>query len=1128
MEVESLEGRRLLAASLDISSGTLVFQSTGGAMNLSIAVDGSNVYTLTDPTQAITLGGGAAGWTLSGDGRSMSGPASSFTAISVVGDPGSFNDVVSVNSTKAPTTIATGAGDDSFFFTAPTIAASVTLNNTAASGSDTVYYALGGVDGTFATGAQGRETFQSAATGAGLVSVTSSKPAFASSFPEVAGSGAKIDVNLNTLYAAPTALSTTLSLSGGVIQAAVAGGPTHSFPENTVDAFTIGGTTAGSTLTIDYTGGVPYGPGVTFTPPVATGGASNTLILQNGSFSQQAYIASGPGAGRIAFPNRTVGSSTITNVIDFANLSPVIDTVAVAGYSFSAPLGAQSIEVLTGPVVSGARTTRIQSTTGAFEQVDFANKTSVTITTGSNADVVSVNLGTPAAGLATATIATGDGDDSVTLLASAAGVTTTIDAGAGAANLIDLSNAGSVAGLLGDVFARSTGGAATLKLDDSARNAADAFLIAPGRITGGPLGTFVDYSGGGVTDVEIRGGTANDTFTFADFGQATTAESYFIAGGPGTDTLVVNSTLPTVNFSTGGLLSFGAGAPVINYTSIEQVTINLATTPPVGLPTTLYAVEARPFVQQTVARFTDAAPAAGVTYFAAIDWGDGTPASGGLIVPTGVTGSYEVLGNHSYAAAATYPMTVTVTRQGGASGGTTVVDGVPITVNSGASESVAIPSTAVVFAAPLSAQAIPLTGRAASPLSSTPGGIQVASFTDAGTNLDPSAYTALIYWGDGSDPTPATQITATGTAGGVVYNVFGDHTYARPGNYPVTVLITKPPVAVPSPATPQSPPGAQAVAASTASILPPALTNVVGQLSPASDSGASNSDGITNVVQPTYSGLADSPGATVAVVAVSSSGGSILLGATQADEAGAWSLTSGGALPDGAYTITIYASDRFNPTSVVTNVLSQALVIDTFGPKIVAAAFSPLTGSVQVTYQDFGAAGGGSGVNLTTVKDPTNYAFTFVSSAVRGYRPPSQFLVGPITATPGTAVGPQATNILINGGTPLRGGVYQIVIRSRTASLPTGVQDIAGNALDGEFYGTSPSGNNVAGGDFTARLDSIHNQVFAPGTTVGPGTPRPTPGRPVRPTPVRPVRPTPVRPVRPVRPTPVRPVRPVR
>ena len=56
------------------------------------------------------------------------------------------------------------------------------------------------------------------------------------------------------------------------------------------------------------------------------------------------------------------------------------------------------------------------------------------------------------------------------------------------------------------------------------------------------------------------------------------------------------------------------------------------------------------------------------------------------------------------------------------------------------------------------------------------------------------------------------------------------------------------------------------------------------------------------------------------------------------------------------------------------------------------------------------------------------------------------------------------------------------------------MQDIAGNALDGEFYGYFPSGNNQPGGDFVAQLTAIHHTIFAPSTIVGRATPVSPPG----------------------------------
>ena len=49
---------------------------------------------------------------------------------------------------------------------------------------------------------------------------------------------------------------------------------------------------------------------------------------------------------------------------------------------------------------------------------------------------------------------------------------------------------------------------------------------------------------------------------------------------------------------------------------------------------------------------------------------------------------------------------------------------------------------------------------------------------------------------------------------------------------------------------------------------------------------------------------------------------------------------------------------------------------------------------------------------------------------------------------------------------------------------------MAGNALDGEFYGPqSASGDGVPGGDFIANIAAFHNTTFSPGTVIGTVTP---------------------------------------
>jgi hypothetical protein len=107
-----------------------------------------------------------------------------------------------------------------------------------------------------------------------------------------------------------------------------------------------------------------------------------------------------------------------------------------------------------------------------------------------------------------------------------------------------------------------------------------------------------------------------------------------------------------------------------------------------------------------------------------------------------------------------------------------------------------------------------------------------------------------------------------------------------------------------------------------------------------------------------------------------------------------------------------------------------------------------------------------------------------------------RFLVTSITVSPGTAVGPQLVTVQINNGKSLRGGDYLFKAISVSPTNLTGIQDIAGNALDGEFYGFFPSGNNHVGGDFVAEVDALHNKIFAPKSVVGPASPVVPPGTP--------------------------------
>ena len=133
------------------------------------------------------------------------------------------------------------------------------------------------------------------------------------------------------------------------------------------------------------------------------------------------------------------------------------------------------------------------------------------------------------------------------------------------------------------------------------------------------------------------------------------------------------------------------------------------------------------------------------------------------------------------------------------------------------------------------------------PVSFTQGGaagnVVVAMFSEA--NGGPASdFSATINWGDGAPPTAGTVVqdsVATATAP-ATYSVLGSHVYTSSA---LTIKVSIVDHNGGSPVTANN----IAVASSTASLL-------TAQLSPASDSGPSNSDGVTNVKNPTITGTA--------------------------------------------------------------------------------------------------------------------------------------------------------------------------------------------------------------------------------------------------------------------------------
>jgi streptogramin lyase len=238
-----------------------------------------------------------------------------------------------------------------------------------------------------------------------------------------------------------------------------------------------------------------------------------------------------------------------------------------------------------------------------------------------------------------------------------------------------------------------------------------------------------------------------------------------------------------------------------------------------------------------------------------------------------------------------------------------------------------------------------------------------------------------------------------------------------------------------------------------------------GSLSPASDSGASHSDGITNISAPTFAGTA-TPGTPIRLfVQPVGQSANVLVGQSIADADGSWSITSI-PLSDGSYTVN---SQAIGPDgSVITRSLpigvAGRLVIDTAGPRITAASFNPRTDQFRVTFNN-----DLSGIDPSTLLDPKNYRVT----GPHARRGPTYAITGISNAsTLPTAV--PAVLLQVNNGQAIRH--RQLVLRV----LSGGIADLAGNALDGEYRHKLPSGNGQSGGDFVARFFAFCRRASRP------------------------------------------------
>ena len=584
--------------------------------------------------------------------------------------------------------------------------------------------------------------------------------------------------------------------------------------------------------------------------------------------------------------------------------------------------------------------------------------------------------------------------------------------------------------------------------------------------------------------------TAHDWNATIDWGDGSPigTATLILAGGDPVSGGNIFKVVGTHTYAEEGTLS---GTPAVTITDVDDatstptvvpMTVTVVDAPLTSQGGSVQAVEGTAFTGQLIATVTDSNPAATAADFTTapgsitVDWGDGTTSTLTSTPPVTITASgspngvvFSIFGSHTYAEEGSYKVTVTAKDAGGsttiAHSQATVADALlsgPVQIPINTTEAASFPVP--VFGAPV------FTGA-------------VGTFADANAAGAIDDFRATIDWGDG---TPQSAGTVSQPGGpGTAFIVSGGHTYADSGvnggtgTYAITVYVNDD--------------GGSVVTLHNAANVADNPIALSGKLDPASDTGLSNSDAITSVNQPTFTGSSEPFSHVFLYASVLNADGTVTtnpIAMTQAGSDGSWSVKSFVALADGTYTITATATDQFGMTTGTTGaapiVITMVLQIDTTGPKVSNVFFNRLSGQVDVTFTDNLA-----GLNDASIGDAANYSFAKVRSARQGA---FLYKVNVIAISPNTNATTENVTLTINGGQPIRGGHYLFTIHSKSSALPSGVQDLAGNALDGEFYGFFPSGNNVPGGDFVARIYAVHNRILPPMSVIGNGSPVVPPG----------------------------------
>ena len=340
-------------------------------------------------------------------------------------------------------------------------------------------------------------------------------------------------------YAVPDASDHALTLS--IVQ--VNATPTLQLVDNgtvvasqslsTVTSVSVTGGAGHDVLTVDLAGGNPLASApLTFNG----GGASNSLVLVNGSIGTETYTPTGASSGGIV-----IDGGNLT----YANLGGITDLAPAATVNFFTSTANSQVNVVDGPLAGGVQTMEVNDGGGGtFLTTDLANKQHVMVDTNGGTDTVALDLTAAPAQLSTFFLNTDSGGDTVDVMATPAGVSTSVNA-QNAGNFsngpdeITVGNNGSVQQIMGPLSLADDLWFDDITIDDSADTIGRTFTYAQGSITG-LAPAVISYNESDIFTITVNAGSGGNAITVAD---TVVSSTNTLNIGSGDNTVVVQSVL---------------------------------------------------------------------------------------------------------------------------------------------------------------------------------------------------------------------------------------------------------------------------------------------------------------------------------------------------------------------------------------------------------------------------------------------------------------------------------------------------------------------------------------------------------------------------------------------------------